>query len=366
MPTSQGATPLRLKCHVVSPVGALFSFGYYPMWQGIHGHDAVVEQFRQSLAANRLATTYLFVGPEGVGKRTFALKLAQALLCIANDDVSLEPCGQCESCRLAVAGNHPDVLRIERDESKFLKLEQFIGDREHRNQAGLCHDISLRPMLGRRRVAIIDDADWFTPESANCLLKTLEEPPPGAVIILVGTSRSRQLSTILSRSQVVRFSPLPAEAIRDLSLSGGLVADTAAAAELAARSGGSMAAARELADVELWQMRDRFAAQWTSSQLDVPRLMREVEDFAGAAGKEAAARRERLRQLFWLVGDILRHSLRTSATTGESNEGVLAALDRCLEAEEQLDRNANQSTLIECWLNDLAEVHEAQSAGGIA
>jgi DNA polymerase-3 subunit delta' len=325
------------------------------MWQTIEGHDAVVEQFRGALAAGRLATTYLFVGPEGIGKRAFARQLAQALLCTASDPVRLEPCGQCESCRLAAAGNHPDLIQVARQTgTKFLKVEQFIGERDHRNQEGLCHDVSLRPMLGRRRVAIIDDADWFTPESANCLLKTLEEPPPGAVIILIGTSRSRQLPTILSRAQVIRFKPLPEDAIRNLILAEGFVDDDAAAANLAAKSHGSLTLARQLSDAALWQMRDRFAAQWQSGELDAPRLAREVEEFINAAGKEADARRQRFRQLLNLVAAKLSESLRRLSTEGLPADATLAAIDRCLEAEEQLDRNANQSTLLESWIDDLA------------
>jgi DNA polymerase-3 subunit delta' len=325
------------------------------MWQSIQGHDAVVELFRGALVAGRLATTYLFVGPEGVGKRAFALQLAKALLCTATDPTQLAPCGQCESCRLAAAGNHPDLITVQRQAgTKFLKVEQFIGPQERRNQEGLCHDVSLRPMLGRRRVAIIDDADWFTPESANCLLKTLEEPPPGAVIILIGTSRSRQLPTILSRSQVIRFKPLPDDVVRDLILAAGVVDDPAAAAELAARSHGSLTLARQLADAALWQMRDRFAAQWLSGELDAPRLAREVDEFINAAGKEADARRQRFRQLLNLVAAKLSESLRQLAAEGRPADATLAAIDRCLEAEEQLDRNANQSTLLESWIDDLA------------
>src|SRR5687768_7436957 len=169
------------------------------MWQTIQGHDAVVEHFRQTLAAARLASTYLFVGPEGVGKRSFALKLAQVLLCLRNDPAEMSPCGECDSCRLAAAGSHPDldVVGLLKDKRNLL-ISQFIGEDQSRNREGLCHNIAMRPMLGGRRVAIIDDADRLTTESANCLLKTLEEPPPGAVIILIGTSRSRQLPTILS------------------------------------------------------------------------------------------------------------------------------------------------------------------------
>ena len=332
------------------------------MWQSIQGHDPIVQQFRETLAAGRLATTYLFVGPEGVGKRTFALKLAQSLLCTASEPTALAPCGQCESCRLFAAGNHPDFQLVERERGvRSLKVEQFIGDRDHRNQEGLCHDISLRPILSRRRVAIIDDADWFTPESANSLLKTLEEPPPGAVIILVGTSRSRQLPTILSRSQVIRFQPLSEETVRDLALANGLAADEAAATRLAQRSGGSMTRARDLADDALFEIRDRFMAGWNAGHLDAARFARELEEFINAAGKEADARRRRFHQFLGLVADRLQSALRQAAIEGQPGEALLAAIDRCLEAEEQIDRNANQSTLIETWLDDLATIRQDQS-----
>jgi DNA polymerase-3 subunit delta' len=217
-------------------------------------------------------------------------------------------------------------------------------------------------MYGPRRVAIIDDADWFTTEAANCLLKTLEEPPPGAIIILVATSRSRLLPTILSRAQIVRFQPLPAVVVCELVLSERLAPDEAAAGELAARAGGSITRARELADSLLWQMCDKFLAQWESGELEAPRLVRELEEFINDAGKEAEVRRQRFRQFLGLVGDKLRESLRGGADELEA-ETMLAALDRCVEAEEQLDRNANQATLLQSWIDDLAmQLHARQSS----
>ncbi|HEX4414429.1 MAG TPA: AAA family ATPase, partial [Lacipirellulaceae bacterium] len=74
------------------------------MWQGIFGHDEIVERFRQTLRAGRMASTYLFVGPAGTGKRRFALELAHSLLCTNSSEVSLTPCGVCESCRMFAAG----------------------------------------------------------------------------------------------------------------------------------------------------------------------------------------------------------------------------------------------------------------------
>jgi DNA polymerase-3 subunit delta' len=330
------------------------------MWQGIEGHDAVVEHFRRMLGANRLASTYLFVGPEGIGKRAFALKFAQTLLCTQNPPSEMNLCGQCESCRLALSGNHPDLDVVSLAPGKrFLAISQFIGERDSRNQEGLCHNIAMRPLYGPRRVAIVDDADWFNSESANCLLKTLEEPPPGAVIILIGTTRSRQLPTILSRAQIVTFRPLADDVLAALILSEGLATDAEAAARLAERAHGSLQAAREQSDAALWEMGEAFIRQWDEGTLEVPRLIRDVEEFVNNAGKELDARRRRLRQLLNLVSEALGESVRIDPNSAEADVSV-AAIDRCLEAEAQLHQNVNQSTLLEAWIDDLALLSRAR------
>ena len=97
-------------------------------WQGLEGHDAIVEQFRRGLAAGRLGSTFLFVGPEGIGKRSFAIKLAQSLLC--ESQRPLEPCGHCSSCVQVAAGTHPDVDFVAKPEDKSaIPLELLIGVR---------------------------------------------------------------------------------------------------------------------------------------------------------------------------------------------------------------------------------------------
>ena len=86
------------------------------MWQGIHGHDQIVEQFRRALRRGRLASSFLFAGPAGVGKRTFALKLAAALLCDNRAEEDLDPCGECPACVQVAAGTHPDVEIVAKPE----------------------------------------------------------------------------------------------------------------------------------------------------------------------------------------------------------------------------------------------------------
>jgi DNA polymerase III subunit delta' len=328
------------------------------MWHGILGHDDVVEQFRRTLAAGRLASTYLFVGPPGVGKRRFATELAHSLLCTEVDESLLEPCGKCDSCRMFAAGNHPDLdivaLRAEKSE---LAISQFVGFDEYLQQDALCHRIALKSFFGGRRVAIIDDADHFNRFSANCLLKTLEEPPPSALLILIGTSPSRQLPTIRSRSQVVRFRGLDVETIAKILIESGAVAERQLALQAAELSEGSVERARQLADAALWSFRDQLSSALNVPRIDSVRLARAVQAFVDEAGKESSLRRERLRIIIGFAVEFYRWKLRIE----QPREADLQALESCLAALEQIDRNANLGLVIQHWCEELSGF-----TGGIA
>ncbi len=348
------------------------------MWHGIYGHDDVVERFRRALANGRLASSFLFAGPAGVGKRTFALKLAQALLCRQRPEAALDPCGTCPSCAQVAAGTHPDLDQLAKPEGKsFIPLELLIGDADHRRREGLCHNISLKPSMGGRKVAVIDDADYLNAEGANALLKTLEEPPPKSVLILIGTSAAKQLPTIRSRCQLVRFQPLPTDVVAELLASKSLVPDAAAAPRLAQYSEGSIQRAVELADPELWTFRNALYERLSASPLDSVGLAGSIAAFVNEAGKEAPARRARFRQVVAFAAEFHRQLLRLQCDApasedrelethvrramqnGQTNPRSAAArLDRSLDAAAQIDRNANQSTLIECWVDDLAATAE--------
>src|SRR3954453_18276679 len=323
------------------------------MWHGILGHDDVVDRFRRTLATGRLASTCLFVGPPGVGKRRFAIELAHSLLCTENEEATLEPCGRCESCRMFEAGNHPDleVLTLPPDKST-LPIELFIGDLAHRNREGLCQRIGLRPFFGRRKVAIIDDADYFGIASANCLLKTLEEPPPSALLILIGTSPSRQLPTIRSRSQVVRFRQLDADTVANILLDTGAITDRSLAVRAAELSEGSVDRAVHFADPALWEFRDQIFAELASRRPSNVRLARAVQAFVDEAGKEAARKRDRLRIVIGFVIDRYRETLMTASS--DVANSTLGALDSSLLAAEYIDRNGNLGLIIQQWCEEIA------------
>ncbi len=355
------------------------------MWQGVLGHDRIVEQFRRALLRGRLASGFLFVGPSGIGKRLFARRFAQALLCRTAGEAALAPCGVCESCVQAAAGSHPDIIEVAKPADRsFIPLELLIGDKEHRGRQGLCYELSLRPFFGRRKVAVIDDADALNAEGANSLLKTLEEPPPGAVLILISTSPAKQLPTIRSRCQLVHFFPLSPEEVQSILLEQGLVDDKLTAERIAALSEGSVERALELSDPRIWEFRRSWAEGLAEARIDSVDWAGRVAQFVDAAGKEAAARRDCLRQVIGFAADFYRGLLRTAyegtprSSIGQIDrqwqaavaKGVAEAravfdnlwvdvtarrLDLCLTAREALDRNANQTTLIEAWLDGLAD-----------
>jgi DNA polymerase III subunit delta' len=350
-------------------------------WHEVLGHDRVVDQFRQAIRLGRLASTFLFVGPPGIGKHTFALKLAQALLCSNARPEELEPCGHCPACQQVAARTHPDLILISKPKDRsFIPVELFIGDAAHRMRAGLCFDIALKPYYGGRRVAIIDDADFLNQEAANCLLKTLEEPPPHSLIILVSSSEQIQLPTIRSRSQVVRFRPLPQEAVAQLLVAHGLVADPQTAAHLATMSAGSMQRALELADEALGDFRTLLLAHLSDPQADTVEFAKSVGPFVDQAGKDAPSRRVRMQQIFGMGADFYRQLMRSLAglpIEGDEllvrsvqdaykvwpcdEEAAAICLERCLEAQSQVLANANQATLIDCWIDDLAVISRTGS-----
>ena len=345
-------------------------------WQGIEGHDTIVERFRLAVGQGRLPSAFLFVGPGGIGKRTFAIKLAQSLLCTAPQPEPLHPCGQCPSCQQVLAGTHPDLEQISKPKGKStIPLQLLIGDKEHRMREGLCARIAMKPVGGGHKIAIIDDADALSIEGANCLLKTLEEPPPNSVLILIGTSPQRQLPTIRSRCQLVTFHPLSTSILERLLIDTGRAPDAHAAQRIATLAEGSLARAAEVADEEVWEFRKHLYETLQRPGWSGMELAKEVIAFVDAAGTDAASRRERQRCAIGFATDFFRHVARAQVDEGlprppgldavvmrfvadwsHGPEAAALAVDRCVLAAECVTANANQATNLESWLDDLATI----------
>jgi DNA polymerase-3 subunit delta' len=313
-------------------------------WQRIKGHDSQIEAFRQAIKRGRLAHAYLFTGPPGVGKRLFAHELAKALLC-EQPPAPLTACDTCAACILMDAGNHPDFFAV----SRPAESNQFPVDimRE------LCRGFSLKSARGRGKFALLDDADDLNEEAANCFLKTLEEPPPGSVFFLIGTNSERQLPTIVSRCQVVRFGPLADDLVSDILRQAG-ISDAKLIERLVRLGRGSPGQALALAEPAVWTFRKELLEGLLQSRPDTVTLARRWTEFVEEAGKETALHRRRASQVLRLLIEFFAEALHVSLhgeprlTDAEEmrllrklveradSEKLISILERCLEADAQI------------------------------
>ncbi len=167
------------------------------MWKDILGHGPEIEDLKSSIVNGRVPHAYIFAGPEGLGKTRIAKEFFKALNCLNTPG---DPCDSCRSCLKAIHEGHPD----------FRTLGPRNGQIVIEDVRGVIDETSLKPFDARRRLIVIEPAERLNKASANALLKTLEEPPESSVIILVSHKPSLLLPTLVSRCQVVRFSPLDA------------------------------------------------------------------------------------------------------------------------------------------------------------
>jgi DNA polymerase-3 subunit delta' len=353
------------------------------VWQHVRGHGVLVELFRRSVRRGRLASAYLFVGPDGVGKKLFAKTLAQCLFCTRVPEEDLDACGECPACRQVLAGTHPDLLAVAPPEGKAVfPVELIAGSKERRGREGLCYDVSLRPMSADRRVAVVDEVHRMNAEAANAFLKTLEEPPPYATLILVTSNESALLPTIRSRCQPVRFAPLPTADVTELLVETGQLADRAEATAVAALSEGSLTVAAGLLDGELRGLRASLYDALADDADDPLALSRRMLDEGVEKAGDTAAQREAATWLVRFAIEFFRGTLaalagadtlapvpqvsrfagRWDAGSATDWETVSALLERCAAAERQLARNNPPRMVLESLFADLCRSLRAARA----
>jgi DNA polymerase III subunit delta' len=327
-------------------------------FRDVLGHGRLTGLLRRSVAAGTLPPSLLFSGPSGVGKRKTALALAQTINCLTPIDA--DACGRCAACARIARGVHPDVIVIEPGETGLIRVDPV---RDAIDRAG------YRPFEGRRRVVVIDDADALMPQAQNALLKTLEEPPPSSIFVLVTSRPDVLLPTVRSRCPQLRFRPLAEDDIAAVLVARGQ--KDAEARAVAASADGSLGRALEASAGELLEARDvaqRVLADAAREGTAARRIdvAKELHPKAGSAGGAAdrAQLAARLRAMASLLRDAaviaaraddraianrdVRPALERLAPeyTGERGVRAFAAIDRALAA---LERNAGVKIVAD-WL----------------
>lgn len=330
------------------------------------GHEWAVEMLKQHLRRDSVRHAYLFSGPPGLGRRTLALRFAQALDC-PNPVASGEPCGKCKTCQQIERMQYADLTVIQAEkEGGTLKVEQIRTLRQ---------SLVLKPYQGKYRVALFLRFQEANANAANALLKTLEEAPAHAVLILTADTPEQLLPTITSRCEILRLRPLPVGTVEAYLKDRG--ADETASHLLAHVSDGRPGYA-------LRMMQNKDALDFRTRRLDdLQNLLKSTRRERFAFAEKLADRKnegkERFRETlqlwvsFWR--DVLLRTAGTAKGREEKADSLLTNVDRAAEIEslagslslgetwrlvseaegaiEKLERNVNARLLAEVLLLDL-------------
>ncbi len=315
----------------------------------IIGQETPVSVLRRSLATGKIAHAYIFDGIEGCGKKKTAMAFIEAIFCNGT-----EGCGHCSACRKLAALQHPDLHMVEPD-GAFIKIDQI------RN---LQKELSYRPYEAEKKACIIEAADKMNPSSANAFLKTLEEPPGNALLILLTSNLGAILPTILSRCQRLSFSSIPEAAIESYLCGTGISDETARIA--ASLAGGSLKSAIEISAEETLPKRKNLLERISALSLG------DIAPLFGLA-EELGSDREKTLEMFDILTVFWRDVLLLlSGSTQVANKDLLpllrieadrSTLEKVMErielvfrSRQALQRNVNPRLALEVLFMGLARL----------
>ena len=318
------------------------------MFTGVTGHEPVKKLFAEVIRQNKLAHSYIFTGPDGIGKFIFAQELAKALLC-----ENKTGCNKCASCRKFDNGNHTSVRIVNIPSGKKHIPIDIVREIES--------EIMLKPFEGRHKIFIINNAEMFTDEAANAFLKTLEEPPAYSLIILIVSNIAAMLPTVISRSQVVRFYPIPDKVLEKI-LKDKIKLSEPEMKLLVTLSDGSAGKAMMLSESKLIAHRDKLLEGLFQPKKDLAdEIIRSGDKF-----KDNESIRSHIAQQFKLISlflmDVLlfklnggkvdkllnrdKEQLLIKAEAMYSEEALEKAIDNLVQAEEYLRMNLNPKIVV--------------------
>lgn len=168
-----------------------------PNFCDIIGHEDIVKHFKSSIELGKISHAYILNGEKGSGKKTMASVVAKSLQCETGNP---DPCGECKSCLQVESGYQPDIIWVNHEKPNVISVDEI--------RSQIVNDIDVKPYSSRYKIYVVPDAQMMNPQAQNALLKTLEEPPEYAIVMLLTDNVDRFLPTILSRCIVLNFKPV--------------------------------------------------------------------------------------------------------------------------------------------------------------
>ncbi len=170
----------------------------------IVGHEQIIEHLQNAIEADKVSHAYILNGPDKAGKMMIAKAFAQTLQC---EKGGIEPCMECHSCKQAMSGNQPDIIYVRHEKPNTISVDDI--------RTQINNDIVVKPYSSKRKIYIVDEAEKMNQQAQNALLKTIEEPPAYAVLLLLTTNADTFLPTILSRCVRLNLKAVRDEEIKD-------------------------------------------------------------------------------------------------------------------------------------------------------
>lgn len=325
-------------------------------WKEILGQEPIKEHFRNGVKTGTVSHAYILSGEAGMGKRTLANALALTLLC---ERGTADPCMECHGCRQVLSGNHPDLIYVTHEKPSSIGVDEI---REQINDT-----IQVRPYNGGYKIYIVNEAEKMTVQAQNALLKTIEEPPAYAVILLLTSNEDAFLPTILSRCVQLKLKPLRDSVVKE-HLIQKLSLNENQAEMYASFARGNLGKAMSLSESgEFQQLYEGMLDLLKNiKEMDISRLLESISKMK----EEHAEIRECLDFMQMWYRDVLMYkttkdinllifkeefsAIQKRATTSgyEGLEKILEAIDK---ARVRLDANVNTELALELMLLTMKE-----------
>ena len=322
----------------------------------ILGHEQIKEHFRNAVETGKVSHAYILSGEAGMGRKSLANAFALSLLC---EKGMAEPCMQCHACKQVLSGNHPDLIYVTHEKPASIGVDDI---REQLNDT-----IQVRPYSSYYKIYIVDEAEKMTVQAQNALLKTIEEPPAYAVILLLTTNQDSFLPTILSRCVQLKLKPLKDTVVKEYLVQS-LGEDESQADIYAAFARGNLGKAIHLAQSEEFGIMYKEMLRLLKHIKDTD--ISELLDYIRKAKEENLDIRECLDFMQMWYRDILMYkttkdinllifkdefSTVKSVSTTSGYDGLERILEAIDKARIRLDANVNTELVMELMLLTMKE-----------